>query len=133
MMRLIQWMTLANWKALETVGGKEGGEQRLKMKPENKSVFLLVSLLQHKRPFTLEEFGVDEQLQREEKHHQDDAGHQDAVEAGAEQTHLPQGHSSAAAGLQPVGSADRRHIQTQSNHFIILFCFVLSIVHYRVN
>lgn len=24
MMRLIQWMTLANWKALETAGGKEG-------------------------------------------------------------------------------------------------------------
>lgn len=64
---------------------------------------------QTKQPFTLEEFGVDEQLQREEKHHQDDAGHQDAVESGAEQTHLPQGYSAAAAGLQPVGSAQERH------------------------
>lgn len=51
----------------------------------------------------MQELGVDEQLQRQEEHHQDDAGHQDTVEAGAEQTDLPQGHTASAAGLQPVG------------------------------
>lgn len=39
--------------------------------------------------FTLEEFSVDEQLQAQEQDHQEDGGHQDTVEAGAEQTHLP--------------------------------------------
>lgn len=64
----------------------------------------------NKQRFTLEEFGVYEELQREEKHHQDDAGHQDTVETGAEQTDLPQGHSTATAGLQPVGP-DARNTQ----------------------
>lgn len=68
----------------------------------------------NEQPFTLEEFGVYEQLQREEKHHQDDAGHQDTVEAGAEQTDLPQGHSTATAGLQPVGPDGRKHTQMKS-------------------
>lgn len=63
--------------------------------------------------FTLQEFGVDEQLQRQEEHHQEDAGHQDAVEAGAEQADLPQGHAATTAGLQPVGPAEgkRAHVQ----------------------
>lgn len=114
MMRLIQWMTLANWKALETVGGKEGREA-LEDKGRKMFGFLFFFCVfaRTKWPFTLEEFGVDEQLQREEKHHQDDAGHKDAVEAGAEQTHLPQGHSSATAGLQPVGPADGRHTKQE--------------------
>lgn len=59
--------------------------------------------------FTLQEFGVYEQLQRQEKHHQDDTGHQDTVEASAEQTDLPQGHTAAAAGLQPVGPGESKH------------------------
>lgn len=57
------------------------------------------------RVFTLQEFGVDEQLQRQEEPHQDDAGHQHTVEAGAEQADLPQGHAATTAGLQPVGPA----------------------------
>lgn len=55
--------------------------------------------------FTLQEFGVDEQLQRQEEPHQDDAGHQDTVEAGTEQTDLPQGHAATTARLQPVRPA----------------------------
>lgn len=112
-------MTLANWKALETVGGKEGSGAR-EDETREMWLWLLCEFAGAKRWFTLEEFGVDEQLQREEKHHQDDAGHQDAVEAGAEQTHLPQGHSAAAAGLQPVGPADRRRTKQE---LVIKFCF----------
>lgn len=52
--------------------------------------------------FTLQEFCVYEQLQRQEEHHQDDTGHQDTVEAGAEQTDLPQGYTATTTRLQPV-------------------------------
>lgn len=69
--------------------------------------------------FTLQEFGVDEQLQRQEEHHQEDAGHQDAVEAGAEQADLPEGHAATAAGLQPVGpggEGKRARVSPESIH-----------------
>lgn len=52
--------------------------------------------------FTLQEFCVYEQLQRQEKHHQDDTGHQDTVETSAEQTDLPQGYTATTTRLQPV-------------------------------
>lgn len=64
----------------------------------------------HALIFTLQEFGVDEQLQGQEEHHQEDAGHQDAVEAGAEQADLPEGHAATAAGLQPVGPAGKANV-----------------------
>ena len=57
---------------------------------------------------TLQELGVYEQLQGQEEDHQENAAHQDAVEAGAEQTHLPQGHASATAGPQPVRAGGGR-------------------------
>ena len=57
---------------------------------------------------TLQELGVYEELQDEEEHHQEDTGHQDAVEARAEQTHLPQSHAPAAARPQPVRAGGGR-------------------------
>lgn len=69
--------------------------------------------MKDKQMFTLQEFGVYEKLQWQEKHHQDDAGHQDTVEASAEQTNLPQSHSMATAGLQPVWTVGvKRKIKT---------------------
>lgn len=69
--------------------------------------------------FTLQEFGVDEQLQRQEEHHQDDAGHQDTVEAGTEQTDLPQGHTAPTAGLQPVRPVERKRAHVQQSRFTL--------------
>lgn len=57
--------------------------------------------------FTLQKFGVYEQLQGEEENHQDDARHQDTVEAWAEETELPQGHLTTTARLQPVGPTEK--------------------------
>lgn len=68
------------------------------------------------RVLTLQEFGVYEQLHRQKEDHQDHTGHQDTVEAGAEQTDLPQGDPAAAARLQPVGPTD-----TQAEGFLIKF------------
>lgn len=58
--------------------------------------------------FTLQKFGVYEQLQGEEENHQDDARHQDTVEAWAEETELPQGHLTTTARLQPVGPTEKK-------------------------
>lgn len=38
---------------------------------------------------TLQELGVDEQLQTQQHDHQDDTSHQETVEACAQQTYLP--------------------------------------------
>lgn len=56
---------------------------------------------------TLQQLGVYEQLQRQQQHHHHHAGHQDAVEAGRQQAHLPQRRPAAAARLQPVGPEQR--------------------------
>lgn len=56
---------------------------------------------------TLQQLGVDEQLQRQQQHHQNDTGHQETVEARRQQTDLPQRCPSPTARLQPV-RPDRR-------------------------
>lgn len=56
---------------------------------------------------TLQELSVYEQLQRQQQHHHNDAGHQDAVEARRQQADLPQRCPSAAARLEPVGPEQR--------------------------
>lgn len=70
--------------------------------------------------FTLQEFGVYEQFQGQEKHHQDDTGHQDTVEASAEQTDLPQGHSATAARLQPVGPKESKPQKKRQGFFFYM-------------
>lgn len=52
---------------------------------------------------TLQQLGVDEQLQRQQQPHQEDAGHQETVEPGRQQADLPQRRPLPAAGFQPVG------------------------------
>lgn len=56
---------------------------------------------------TLQKLGVDEQLQTQQHHHQDDTGHQETVKASAQQTHLPRGCPPPTARLQPVRPGTR--------------------------
>ena len=63
---------------------------------------------------TLQEFGVDKELQGEENHHQDDTGHQEAVKARTQQTHLPQSSSPPTARLQPV-RPEETHTHTHTH------------------
>lgn len=62
---------------------------------------------------TLQQLGVDEQLQGQQQHHHHHAGHQDAVEPCRQQAHLPQRRPAAAARLQPVGPVHRVRGQTE--------------------
>lgn len=80
----------------------------------------------------MEEFGVYEQLQREEKHHQDDAGNQDTVETSTEQTDLPKSHSTATAGLQPVGPDGRKHTENEEVLGSIYKAYFLKSVFYCI-